>query len=70
MKVEGPKENQAPSERYQPNPVISGKYNPVPGSEASDACIDCEQGYACPTTGISEMVDALKCAPGYYCKGL
>ena len=49
--------------------IISGSYNPKSGSESSDACIDCKKGFACPTTGISVMTDALKCSPGYYCQG-
>lgn len=37
------------------DPVLcsDGTYNPLPGQSSSFACIDCDAGWACPTSGMS-----------------
>jgi hypothetical protein len=39
-----------------------GKYNPLPGQSA---CVDCLEGYYCPTEALAE--DIIECPTGHYC---
>ena len=42
-------------------PCAVGYYNPLP---AQSACIECREGYYCPTEGLAENI--IECPTGHY----
>jgi hypothetical protein len=39
-----------------------GRYNPLPAQGLSTACVQCDAGWACPTTGLSIVTVRCRCA--------
>ena len=40
---------------------------PFFGARYVSDCISCQEGYVCATSGITEMVDGIRCPAGEYC---